>query len=338
LLVLLGSPGCYYGHLAVGQTRIMLARKSVEAILADSETEPQLRTQLVAAQGARAYAAELGLDVGGQYTGYVAWPQDRILTSVVACEPGQIEARPFRFPLIGAVPYKGFFDQERAEQEAKGLRAEGLDVCLHAIPAYSTLGFFDDPITDPMLRSGEGRLVETILHELVHATVFLKSQPDFNEGIANFIGEEASIRYYAEHADPSSAERRRAEVDDDRLLAGALLEVRARIGALYSEALPEAERLRARKALERETRASMAALPLTTRDATLLAPRLRLNDACLALQSTYEADFPRYRSTLRALDDSLPRFIARLAEAKDADDPREAFFIEPAEDPASGAP
>jgi predicted aminopeptidase len=218
-----------------------------------------------------------------------------------------------------------------------------MDVCLIAVPAYSTLGFFDDPLTDPMLAGGEGRVVETVIHELVHATVFVKSQPEFNEGAATFIGEEASIRFYADDAD--AAARRRAEVDDGRILAREEMALRDAIEALYARALPDDQRDDARATLEAEARTKLAALPLTTRDPAWLAQHMRLGDACLALSGAYVADGPRHAAVLRALDGDLVRFIDRLRAVADDDDPRAAFFASasapvaaPATAPATATP
>ena len=154
-------PGCYYGHLASGQLRLVLGRDSVDDVVADPATPLHVREQLALVDTARGYAAELGLDVGGRYTSYVAWPGDRVITIVVATRPGEVEAAGFHFPLVGRVPYKGFFEIESAEHEAERLRADGLDVCVLPVRAYSTLGWFDDPLTTPMLEQpGDARIIE----------------------------------------------------------------------------------------------------------------------------------------------------------------------------------
>ena len=136
LAALLAAPGCYYTHLAAGQTRLLLARRPLEAALADPALEPALRAQLALVREVRGFAPGIGLRLGGQYTSYAAWPGDRVVTSVVTTRPGEIEAAPFRFPIVGRVPYKGFFDAARAEGEAERLRARGWDVCLVPVPAY----------------------------------------------------------------------------------------------------------------------------------------------------------------------------------------------------------
>src|SRR5262245_59467267 len=196
-LVPLATPGCYLGHVTAGQMRLLAARRPIDAVLADPATPEPLRERLALAPQARELARGLGLEVGGQYTTYVAWPGDRVVTAVVATRPGEVEAAGFWFPIVGTVPYKGFFDPARARAEADRLRGRGYDVCEVAVPAYSTLGWLDDPLTEPMLRGGPGRIVETIVHELVHATVFLPDAADWNEGVATFVGQEASVAWYA---------------------------------------------------------------------------------------------------------------------------------------------
>ena len=306
-------------HLATGQWRVLRASREIDDVLGDPATDDTLRGRLERVLEARAFAAELGLDVGDQYTSYVPWPDDRIVTSIVATRPGEIEPAGFTFPIVGNVPYKGFFDRERAEAEAADLRTKGLDVCVLAIPAYSTLGWFADPVTDPMLRYGEHYLVETVIHELVHATVFFADAAEFNEGIASFIGQEGAVRFYARDG---QGDELRAEVEDRRRIDDTLLALRQEIGALYAETEPGPERDQRRAALGAEGRARLAALPLERVDAAKVAAEARLNDACLSIAATYANDVPAYARRLASLDDSLPAFIALARSVEDADDPR----------------
>ena len=323
-IVLGGGSGCYYAHLASGQLKLLSARESIEDVQSDPASPDRLREQLELVGRAREFAKELGLEVGGRYTSYVDWPGDRVVTTVVASRPGEVEARNFDFPIVGQVPYKGFFDLADAEHEADALRAEGLDVCLIAVSAYSTLGWIDDPVTAPMLLRDDTHLVETVVHELVHATVFVASQPEFNEGVARFIGQEAAVRFFA--GEPERASEARDLVWDDRTLARELLGFRRRVADLYARdpqpADPPAERL----ALETRFRDALADVPLRSRDAARLAERVRLNDACLAIGGTYAEDTPLHASLLRQLQDDLQQFVRRLREAVDQDDPRAWFF------------
>lgn len=318
------APGCYYTHLASGQMRLLMARESIEDVRADPETPERLREQLGLVEAARLYATKIGLEVGGRYTSYVAWPGDRVVTTVVATRPGEVEAASFEFPIVGSVPYKGFFDIAAAEQEADGLRDQGLDVCVVPVTAYSTLGWMDDPITAPMLRRDDGKLVETVVHELVHATVFVASQPAFNEGVARFVGQEAAVRFFAD--DTSRSEDVRARVAEDRAISAALLSFRDRVGALYASETDPDRRQSERQALESAFRETLAATPLALRDSAAVAARVRLNDACLALGGTYAADTTLHVELLDALGGELPVFVQRLRDAAASDDPRAAFF------------
>jgi len=323
------STGCYYGHLAGGQSRLMLGRESVEKLLDDPGTDAELRRKLELVQEVREYSRSLGLEVEDQYTSYVDWPGDRVITTVVATRPGQITPHEFSFPIVGRVPYKGFFKKERAEREAEGLRAKGMDVCLFAIKAYSTLGWFPDPLTTPMLDTSTDRLAETVIHELVHATVFVESQPDFNEGAANFVGEEAAIRFFSgepgrEAQSPDLDPRLR--VGDDRQIASELMRLRDEVSELYAGVLSGEAQTREREALTTRARERLGDLPLRTRDPAKVAEKIRLSDACLSLSGTYVADTPKHERVLEHLGGDLPRFIERLREAAETDDPRRNFF------------
>jgi predicted aminopeptidase len=323
----LDATGCYYAHLASGQTRLLLARQPIEELLAAPDTPADLAERLRLAASVRAFAARLGLEVGQQYTSFVAWPGDRVVTTVVATRPGEIEARGFWFPLVGRLPYKGYFALEHAEREALRLAEQGLDTCLFPILAYSTLGWLADPLTAPLARSP--RLVETLLHELLHATVFVRDQADFDEGVATFVGQEGAVRFAAEVGGPEAEARERRRVAEDRRVGAELQALRQRVADLYRREPAGAARDAARRELEGEGRARLAALPLETRDAARLAEGARLNDACQALVGTYHADLPLYAELLARLGGDLGAFVERAREAGEAPDPRAALLAGP---------
>jgi predicted aminopeptidase len=312
--------------VAAGQVRLLCHRQPITEILEDPATPPALRERLTVVEEVRAFAADLGLDVGERYTSYVAWPGDRVVTTVVATRPGEVEPAGWYFPVVGRVPYKGFFDRDRARAEAERQRARGRDVCQFGVAAYSTLGWFDDPVTGPMLRGDEGTTVETILHELVHATVFVPGDADFNEGVATFVGEEASVAFFARTEGAEAARRERRRVEDARRLLAERLRFREQVAALYASAPPGPERRDQRDQLERDARRAIAALPLASPESAAAAAALPLNDACLALTGTYAADLEGYAERLRALDGDLRAFVARMRAAARAPDPRAALL------------
>lgn len=333
LVALSAGSGCYYGHLAIGQSRLLWHRQPIDHLLDDVATPDELRERLRLVQDVRAYARALGLAVDDQYTSYVAWPGDRVVTTLVATRPGEVEAAGFWFPIVGRVPYKGYFNREAADREAEVLRSRGLDVCVVPVAAYSTLGWLADPVTEPMLRDDDIALTETLLHELVHATAYVASDADFNEGVASFVGREAAAGYLAERGlmrderSPRELEaEQRARNADARQLDRQLRELRADVEILYASTAAGDERNQRRSGLEARARRRLARLPLHRPDAVELAERITLGDACLALRGTYSDDLERHAQILEALGGDLRAFVGRLSEAAKADVPREAFF------------
>ena len=324
------TSGCYLAHIGVGQMRLMRARTPIASVLADPATPAPVRERLELVSDVRTFASKLGLEVGDQYTSYAPWPGDRIVTALVVTRPGEIEPHDFWFPLVGHVPYKGYFDRERAEQDAREMKAEGFATCLSAVPAYSTLGWFEDPVTGPMLRSEESELVETLVHELVHRTVYARNAADFNEGIATFVGQEGMIQFFETRDGPSSASalRARSLVADDRAISAALEDARRRVEGLYRTESAGPKREAARAAIEADARVALAGLALTTQDPRALAREVQLGDACLALEGTYTRDLSHYAQALVRSGD-LPTLIVRAKQAALSADPRRTLWDAP---------
>ena len=294
-------------------------------MLGDASTPPALRDRLVLVAQVRDFAAELGLRVGTRYTQYAPWPGDRIVTTVVATRAGEVEPAGFWFPIVGRVPYKGYFDPARADDEAASLRASGLDVCESPVAAYSTLGWFDDPVTEPMLREPEGDLVETLFHELLHATVYLRGDSEWSEGTASFVGEEARVRFYAATRGEEAAARERERVSARRRLREALLATREEVQRLYAGSAPGPARDAARAELDRRTREAVAALAPPGQGAVWSA-HVSTNDACLALAATYAGLTPCLDARLDALHGDLGALVSQLVAAGQSAHPSHALF------------
>jgi predicted aminopeptidase len=335
LIVLLiscfGISGCYYGHLAAGQLKILWKRQPIEEARLDPNHPEEVRALLGLVESVRLFGIDLGLHVDGQYTSYVDWPDDRIVTTLVRTRVGQTEVVPWWFPILGHLPYKGYFDRERAETEAAAIREAGeYELCVSGVSAYSTLGWLDDPVTRPMLQRGAAPLVETLFHELVHATAFLKGDADFNEGVAQFIGQQAAIRFFAANESAArlqdkswpSESRVRASIADRASIAETTLAFRERLEPLAG--LPD--RAERRTLAEADARVELAALPLEVYDSERVAETARLSDACLALRGTYVRDLPRHAQVLDALGGDLTAMITRLKEWADASRPSAQFF------------
>jgi predicted aminopeptidase len=313
--------------------RLLCARVPVEQVLRAPDTSPALRGQLALVAAVRSYAEQLGLAVGGRYTDYAPWPGDFVVMTVVATRPGEVEPVTTWFPIVGNVPYRGYFDAQSAASFAAGLREQDLDVCQQKVRAYSTLGWFDDPLTGPMLREDPGSLVETLFHELLHATVFVPGDPEFNEGVAAFFGQEARVRFYADREGAAGGERERHTVSEHRRLSTEILALRRAVEALYASEPAGSARAERRAQLEAQARARLAGLELGGRDTAQLAAALPLGDACLAISGTYHADTARLAAVLDALGGDLRAFLARVERAAGANEPRTALLGEEAHHP-----
>lgn len=190
-----------------GQVRIVWQAKPIEDFLANPDFPDSLKAKLRLIQDIRKYAIDsLGLKDTDNYKTLYDQRGEELMWVVQACEPFQLKAKTWSFPVVGTVPYKGFFEKQKALDERTRLQTEGYDVSIRNPGGWSTLGWFTDPILSGMLKRNEGDLASLIIHEMVHATVFIKDNVDFNENLASFIGDTAAYYFLASRYGNNSAE------------------------------------------------------------------------------------------------------------------------------------
>jgi predicted aminopeptidase len=217
LLILLVVIVSWYGSLiyygirqGIGQLEIVWSAKPVEEFLADSSFPDSLKAKLRLIEDVRRFAIDsLGLKDTENYKTLYDQKDKEIMWVVQACEPFQLQPKVWHFPIVGSVPYKGFFSKEKALQLRKELEAEGFDVSVRNPGGWSTLGWFTDPILSGMLDRSEGDLASLIIHEMVHATIFIKDDVDFNENLADFIGDTAAYNFLKHRFGKTSTEYNR---------------------------------------------------------------------------------------------------------------------------------
>ncbi len=198
-----------YGLLqARGQLKILANAVPVEQLLQDPEFDIEKKEKIEAIQEAREFAVEIGLVESENYTTYYDQKGKPILWNVSACEPFSFESKEWSFPIIGSFGYKGFFSLEKAFEEEALLSKEGYDTRIRTVGAWSTLGWFKDPILSNMLERDVGNLVETIFHELTHGTIFIKDSLVFNENLATYVGEKTTELFLVEQYGRNSDELR----------------------------------------------------------------------------------------------------------------------------------
>ncbi len=180
----------------LGQAKIIWNAQPVEKILADPQFPDSLKAKLRLIQEIRKFGIDsLGLKDTKNYKTVYDQKGKEVMWVVMACEPFRLKPKLWDFPVVGTVPYMGYFNKDKAVNEGKKLEQEGFDVSIRNPGGWSTLGWFTDPILSRMLEQSEGDLASLILHEMVHATVWVKDSVDFNENLASFIGDTAAYDF-----------------------------------------------------------------------------------------------------------------------------------------------
>ncbi|HUR40398.1 MAG TPA: aminopeptidase [Verrucomicrobiae bacterium] len=246
---LTGCQAGYYAQLVRGQYQLLMRREPIEEVIASPQTDATLRARLGRALDARRFATQvLALPDNGSYTDYADLGRPYALWNVFATPELSMASRQWCYPLAGCMAYRGYYDLDDARAESARLAAAGFDVHIGGVPAYSTLGWFDDPVLNTIVASDD-QVTGTIFHELAHQRRYIKGDTAFNESFATFV-EQEGLRQYLGGAPGriASALQRR---ERDREFIGLMLDARERLAQLYASALTEAEK-RQRKAAEFE--------------------------------------------------------------------------------------
>jgi predicted aminopeptidase len=190
------SPG-YVVRAAYEQSKILLARRPLDEVIADPKTSADERLKLEFVREARAFGADIGLRPKGSFTAYADIGKDTLAWIVVASRRDSFNLYTWWFPIVGTVPYKGFFNLEDAQKQATYLEQNGYESSVRGTEAFSTLGWFNDPLLSTTLKNPAFRIVNTVLHESVHSTIWIKDNVPFNETLASFVGGQATIEFFS---------------------------------------------------------------------------------------------------------------------------------------------
>jgi predicted aminopeptidase len=255
MLAILLLSGCsslsYYTQLASGQLALLRAREPVAGVIADPQRDPKLRDHLLKSQQARAFASEhLHLPDNKSYRLYADIHRRYVVWNVFATDEFSLDPVTHCFPIAGCVAYRGYYAQGAARGEAALQKLDGKDVYVSGVEAYSTLGWFNDPIISSMMNWGDERLATLIFHELAHQRFYVKDDSEFNESYATFVEEEGTRQWRAARGLPAETASSEAQRRDQ--LTQLALETRDRLKALYAEPLsPDVMRQRKAEEFER---------------------------------------------------------------------------------------
>ena len=228
----------YYAQAVHGQGELIVHRRPIDKLLRDPHADPKLAARLQLARQARRFASQqLGLPDNRSYTSYVQLDRPYVVWNVFAAPRYSVQAVPQCFPIAGCVAYRGWFNETAARADAARLRARGDDVWIGGVPAYSTLGWFADPILSSMLRWDDDELASTIFHELAHQLIYVKSDTAFNESFATFVQEQGLRAWRASRGMPPQDGQQQVMADGFSRL---VLDLRERLKTLYASGVDEA--------------------------------------------------------------------------------------------------
>jgi predicted aminopeptidase len=306
----------------MGQLRIVRNARPVEEFMADPNFPDSLKQKLRLIDEIRKFAIDsLGLKDTENYKTLFDQKGEEVMWVVTACEPFRFKPKTWDFPVVGNVPYKGYFNKEKAMAEAKRLKDEGWDVAVRNPGGWSTLGWFTDPILTGMLNRGDGDLASLIIHEMVHATLWVPDSVTFNENLASFIADTASYDFLRVKYGKTSTqyERYLYEDQDYRKFSAYILRAATHLDSVY-ESMPDSmpvEEKKARKETEiRAIISNMDTLHLRLNDNPSKRYENRLpNNTYFMLYRHYQARQPIFKEEFnREFSGDLKGYIKHLSQ------------------------
>ena len=318
-IALFSLSSCWYTKQAGYFLAERIRAVPVTSLEGKKDTLPQVRDMIARVEAVRSFAVStVGLKPTKNYTRYVAVDKDYVADVVSACASDSFNRYAWHYPLLGALPYKGFYEKADAEREKDRLKAAGLDVIVRQVDAFSSLGFFTDPLYSFMAHYDEDVLADMIIHESAHATLFIKGADQFNEEFATFIGRFGADLYMEQHYGKDSPEykhRLDRRHDGDAFVAF-LKETARQLDAVYADAsIQRAEKLDRKAQIIKERAAIFKdeAARLFVEQGYRDFDMGRINNAYIDLYRLYEDDLDLYQRWFDVVaQGSLPRFVESL--------------------------
>ncbi|XOV87339.1 MAG: aminopeptidase [Pseudomonadota bacterium] len=320
---LLVTTGCstlgFYSQAIAGQMALLAKRRDIEAVIADPATDDVLRQKLTLVEEVRAFAGgELGLPVDETFGSYVDTERDFVVWNVFAAKEFSTWLETFCYPIAGCVSYRGYFSEDRAQAFAESLAAEGLEVFVGGVAAYSTLGWFADPVLNTFVRRDDTRLAALLFHELAHKALYLPGDTRFNESFATALERQALKRWLASKADGTSAvafqnylARQKREESVIQLIDG----TRQALETLYASEIPDDVKRTRKARLIDGMRASYEQLRLGWAVGNEFQNWMQgdINNARMGTVADYHGWVPAFDALFRSVDGDLVRFVAEAA-------------------------
>ncbi len=305
----------YVARAGYEEARILLARHPIAAVAADPATDAATREKLALVLAARQFAADsLGLSAGKTFTTFARVRHDTLVLVLSASRYDRLAQKLWRYPVVGEVPYKGFFDFAQAFREARRMEQAGMDTYIRPSSAFSTLGWFNDPLLSTSLRDDPVELAGTVIHEILHNTIFIPGHVDFNESFANFVGYRGAEAFFRSRGDTARAARAAARWRDEMRLGRYYEGLADSLERLYAPGLAGPALKDGRQRIFRHALADLAGpvgRTLETIDGRRLAER-PVNNAVVIAQRIYLTRLEQFEAAFTAGHGDLRATIAAV--------------------------
>jgi len=308
LFVALGT-GClpvrYITQASAGQEQLNSAGIDVDEIVEGQHLDKRTRDLLAHVAKIKTFGERFGLKRTKNYERYINIRRPAVVWVVSACHPLAFRPQVWKFPIVGSITYTGWFDRKDADVYAADLKKHGWDVDVRPSGAYSTLGWFDDPILSTMISPGDdalGDLADVILHETLHATFYVPNQSTLNESVASFFGDELAVKYMDETVGPDSPEK--VAFLEDKVRG-------AERGAVMKQAYADLAKLYGNRKLSREERLAEKKKIIDGLRTELKIKRA-INNATLIQYKTYGSGKPEMAQLLEKCGGDFPRMLKTL--------------------------
>ncbi len=327
LLFALLLGGCatlqFYGQAVRGQWQLLHARTSIDALLSDAQTDPQTVFQLNLSQRIIGFAqSQLGLAADGRYSSFVALDRPYVVWNVFAAPEYSVEGLQWCYPFIGCAPYQGYFNEEMALRAAQRFARQGYETYVGGVPAYSTLGWFDDPLLSSFIHWPEADLANLLIHELAHSRVWVRGDVAFNESFAEFVGNEGLRAWFVAQNDMATLQQWRKKRAAWFLFRDFVMTAKAQLQAVYEETAQAA--LEVKQQRKSETLRALQACYEHHRELLgggrydpLMADGF--NNAFLVSVGTYADYLPGFAGLFAEVGEDWPAFFTAVEELAELD-------------------
>jgi predicted aminopeptidase len=321
--------GRYLVRAAWEEGKILLARRPIKRVITDPSTDPSTKAKLQLVLAARGFAGgDLGLAAKRSFTTYTRLDRDTLVLVLSGAYRDRLQPYTWWFPVVGRVPYKGYFDFPAAYRAAEALRRRGFDSFVRPSPAFSTLGFFNDPVLSTSLAGDSIGLANTVIHELTHNTYYAPGQAVFNESFANFVGSRGSEAFFRARGSTAAAEQAAARWEDEKALGRFWTRVYGRLDSAFKAHPGDSlARLAARDTIFAQARERLvdSVGPTLRTYPRWWLERVRIDNAALLARRVYLTDLDRFDSVYARSGNNLALAVRRII-ASARQHPKDPFY------------